>query len=282
MDSDSKYRSSLAFTDLLFNVLIGFAFLFIIAFILINPITKEANIEAKAEFMIIMEWDHKSVYDVDLWMQDPLKTIVGFPNKEGGWLHLDKDDLGSSNDTIQLANGQKKTIFLNREIMTIRGTAPGEYIVNVHLYSTKNKIHGPIDVNVQVLKINPYSEVHNDVITLKNNRDERTVIRFVVDEKGEVVSKNRLQKRFAGKQAANIQPGGSTSDTNISNLPPPSNYPTLQGPESNQVEESTRSTYTISSDGEVQRSEDGPAGGYETEHDTGNDQEADDYERGGW
>ncbi len=281
-DSQARYKSTLAFTDLLFNILIGFAFLFIIAFILINPITEEASVEAKAEFMVIMEWEDKSHYDVDLWMQDAMGTIVGFPNKEAGWLHLDRDDLGRSNDTIVLANGERRTLYLNREIMTVRGNSSGEHIVNVHLYSTKNRNDGPIDVNVQVLKINPYSEVHNDVITLKNNRDERTVIRFVVDEKGEVVSKNRLQKRFAGKQAANIQPGGSTSDTNISNLPPPSNYPTLQGPESNQVEESTRSTYTISSDGEVQRREDGPAGGYEIEHDTGNDQEADDYERGGW
>jgi len=222
MDSDSKYRSSLAFTDLLFNVLIGFAFLFIIAFILINPITKEANIEAKAEFMIIMEWDHKSVYDVDLWMQDAMGTIVGFPNKEGGWLHLDKDDLGSSNDTIQLANGQKKTIFLNREIMTIRGTAPGEYIVNVHLYSKKNRRHGPIDVTVQVLKINPYGEVHNDVLTLKNNGQEETVVRFKVNDAGEVISKNRLQKRFAGKHGAQstLGPthGASSQGTNRGSL----------------------------------------------------------------
>ena len=80
MDSNSKYKSTLAFTDLLFNVLIGFAFLFIVAFILINPITEEANIQAKAEFMVIMEWDPDSSYDIDLWMKDPTGTIVGFPN----------------------------------------------------------------------------------------------------------------------------------------------------------------------------------------------------------
>ena len=88
MDSESRYKSTLAFTDLLFNVLIGFAFLFIIAFILINPITEEANIEAKAEFMVIMEWDERSHYDVDLWMQDPNRTIVGFPNREIGRAHV--------------------------------------------------------------------------------------------------------------------------------------------------------------------------------------------------
>ena len=238
MDSESRYKSTLAFTDLLFNVLIGFAFLFIIAFILINPITEEANIKSKAEFMVIMEWNDRSHYDVDLWMQDPSKTIVGFPNRDAGWLHLDRDDLGSSNDTIMLANGEKKTIWLNREIMTVRGMTPGEYIVNVHLYSTKGRSDGPVDVNVQVLKINPYGEVHNDVVTLKYNRQEETVIRFKVNAKGRVVSKNKLPKRFAGKQSTNVEPNmhsGSTStiegSTSISNIPdsaPPVSPPAIE------------------------------------------------------
>lgn len=230
MDSESRYKSTLAFTDLLFNVLIGFAFLFIIAFILINPITEEANIEAKAEFMVIMEWDERSHYDVDLWMQDPNRTIVGFPNRDAGWLHLDRDDLGHSNDTIMLANGEQKTIWINREIMTVRGITSGEFIVNIHLYSMKGHNKGPVDVNVQILKINPYSEIHSSVTTLKHNRQEETVLRFKVDEQGRVVSKNKLPKRFAGKQSPLAEPtihhGTSTSTIeeapNIPNAPPPS------------------------------------------------------------
>ena len=122
-DSQSRYKSTLAFTDLLFNVLIGFAFLFIIAFILINPITEEAHIKAKAEFMVIMEWDDKSNYDIDLWMQDPLDTIVGFPNKESGWLHLDKDDLGK--------------IFILRKILAPMGTTEAMEFLLDKMLSTK-------------------------------------------------------------------------------------------------------------------------------------------------
>ena len=65
-ESSEKFKSTLAFTDLLFNVLIGFAFLFIIEFILINPIEDTKQIDSKAECMIIMEWDDKSKYDIDL------------------------------------------------------------------------------------------------------------------------------------------------------------------------------------------------------------------------
>ena len=108
MDSKPQYKSSLAFTDLLFNIVLGFAFMFIIAFLLINPVEKDAEIEAKAEFMIIMEWDDQSAYDIDLWMMDPVGNIVGFPNMHAGLLHLDKDDLGQSNDSVILADGTKK------------------------------------------------------------------------------------------------------------------------------------------------------------------------------
>jgi len=226
MDSNPKYKSTLAFTDLLFNILIGFAFLFIIAFILINPITEEAHIKAKAEFMVIMEWDDKSNYDIDLWMQDPLDTIVGFPNKESGWLHLDKDDLGASNDTVTMRDGTTKTIYLNREIMTVRGIAAGEYIVNIHLYSTKGKNTGPMPVHVSIMKINPYGEVYSGVTTLNVNGQEETVQRFTVNNTGEVISKNKLQKRFAGKHlpgsGSTVSGGSQSSDPGMGfNRPPP-------------------------------------------------------------
>ena len=218
MDSRPRYKSSLAFTDLLFNVLIGFAFMFIVAFILINPVEKDAEIEAKAEFMIIMEWDDKSHYDIDLWMQDPVGNIVGFPNMHAGLLHLDKDDLGQSNDTVILADGSTKVIYLNREVMTIRGIVPGEYIVNNHLYSMKGQHgRGPMEVTTKIIKLNPYGEVHTGVVTLPVHGAEETVVRFTISPTGSVTSKNQRQKRFAGRR----QPGGIMSSTGSTPMQPP-------------------------------------------------------------
>ena len=278
-DSQSRYKSTLAFTDLLFNVLIGFAFLFIIAFILINPIKEEAQIKAKAEFMVIMEWDPKSNYDIDLWMQDPLDTIVGFPNKESGWLHLDKDDLGASNDTVTMRDGTIKTIYLNREIMTVRGIAPGEYIVNIHLYSTKGRNTGPMPVHVEILKINPYGEVYSGMPTLNIYGQEETVLRFTVNQAGDVISQNKLQKRFAGKHlrpSESTVSGGSTgmggpaggTRGNLNDVPDiiedePADddevhssgfIPPGSSPEERIIEEG-RSTYTINPDGQVQETD---------------------------
>ena len=200
MDSDSKYKSTLAFTDLLFNVLIGFAFLFIIAFILINPVNKRADIKSKAEFMVIMDWDPNSLFDIDLWMQDPSGTIVGFPNKDSGWTHLDRDDLGQANDMIYVNDMESRIVKINREIMTVRGVIPGEYIVNIHFYSAKSAQRiSPVDVSIQAVKINPYEEIFNDILTLEKPSDEKTAIRFKVDDEGKVIYKSKLRKNLAGK-----------------------------------------------------------------------------------
>ena len=40
-----SYGSQVAFIDLLFNTLVGFVFLFVMAFILINPIAKKSNVD---------------------------------------------------------------------------------------------------------------------------------------------------------------------------------------------------------------------------------------------
>jgi hypothetical protein len=210
MESKSRYKSSLAFTDLLFNILIGFAFMFIIAFLLINPVQKDADIEAKAEFMIIMSWDDQSAYDIDLWMQDPVGNIVGFPNLHAGLLHLDKDDLGKSNDSVTMRDGTVKQIYLNREVMTIRGIVPGEYIVNNHLYSIKsaNGEGAPMEVTTKIIKLNPYREVHTGIVILPRRGSEETVIRFTIDREGHVKSTNKRQKKFAGKRVpTGINPG---------------------------------------------------------------------------
>ena len=88
-----QYGSSTAFNDLLFNLVVGFVFLFVIAFILINPPTKKADIPTKAEYIFIIEWDSESADDIDLWVRDPNGITVSFTRKEGGLLNLEKDSL---------------------------------------------------------------------------------------------------------------------------------------------------------------------------------------------
>ena len=54
----NKFSSAIGFTDMLFNILVGFSFLFIVAFLLIRPDAKKEDFERKAEYVIVLEWNH--------------------------------------------------------------------------------------------------------------------------------------------------------------------------------------------------------------------------------
>ena len=91
MYSKDRYKSTIAFVDLLFNILVGFVFLFLVAFLMINPVAKKADIEKKAEFLITLSWPNDSPQDIDLWVMDPHKNKVGFASKEKGLVHLERE-----------------------------------------------------------------------------------------------------------------------------------------------------------------------------------------------
>ena len=219
--SDDKYKSTIGFIDLLFNLLIGFAFLFIIAFLLIKPESKEQDFERKAEFVITMEWDQKRYEDMDLWVQDPTGYQVSYRSPVVNFMHLDKDDLGKKNDQV-LVGGKLITVDINREVVTIRGIIPGEYIVNAHLYSTHvgtyldgEKVLYPqrgtkFPVTVEVTKVNPvYKILWQGEYEFKTKGQERTFYRFKIDHDGDVVDFNFIEKKF-------IKPWGGTDPESAS------------------------------------------------------------------
>ena len=55
------------FTDLLFNTLLGFTFLFFITVLFINPISKIGNVNMKAEYIVTVDWKDSLPDDVDIW-----------------------------------------------------------------------------------------------------------------------------------------------------------------------------------------------------------------------
>jgi len=196
-----RYKTSIAFIDLLFNITIGLAMLFIISFLLINPITKKGDIEYKAEFMITLSWPSTSYDDIDLYVMDPAKNIVHYRNKDAGLTNLDRDDLGKSNDTITTEAGTFENT-LNEEHVTIRGILPGEYIVNAHWFSKSNTKVGKkgeqyvpsdsIKVSIKIEKLNPYVLIYTGDEVISAPGLEVTFLRFYVDEKGNVTKTNKL------------------------------------------------------------------------------------------
>jgi len=154
-----RYSSNLSFIDMLFNILVGFVFLFIIAFLMINPITKKNDIPTKAEIMVMLDWEDESVDDIDIWLlpSNSKNIPVSFKVKSSGLWHLDRDDLGTSNDVVEI-DGRPVVLKLNREIVTMRGIQEGDVLINIHIYSKRDA--SPTPFTVTVMDVNPFREVY--------------------------------------------------------------------------------------------------------------------------
>ena len=200
MANRDRFKSSIGFTDLLFNLLVGFVFLFVIAFILINPPVKKSDAPKKAEYLIVIEWDHDSADDIDLWVRDPLGVTVSYTNREGGLLNLEKDDLGAVNDRWRNADGEIVTIRLNREVITMRGITEGRFQVAAHVYSKKeDRIKGDDGqyyrrpnqregtITGTLIRINPYGELYKVERKYQWRSQVFALFNFTLDENGDLI-----------------------------------------------------------------------------------------------
>ena len=207
--NNEKYKSTIGFTDLLFNILVGFAFLFIIAFLLIKPEQKKADFQRKAEFVVVMEWDHDQPDDIDLYVQDPTQAKVHFRLPITNFMYLDKDDLGFANDIVKHADGAVSKVNINREVVTIRGIIAGEYVINAHYYSSRewsrlgnvadsqwelptnskqveNKVE-PLTVKIELHKVHPYKILWVGEKKFNYKGQEETFVRFTIDSDGDLI-----------------------------------------------------------------------------------------------
>ncbi|MCU0955795.1 MAG: hypothetical protein MUF55_00310 [Hydrogenophaga sp.] len=177
------------FYDMLFNMLIAFVLCFVVALIAFNPQARKAgDVPAKAEFMITVAWPDGNPNDVDAWVLDPAGKLLWFRQRDAGMLHLDRDDRGAKNNTV-LVDGRIIESTVRQEIVTLRGLVPGEYVVNAHYYESNNQ--QPVDVSVTVIKVNPQAEiVFTGTQQLPGPGDERTLVRFSIDDIGRVTDLN--------------------------------------------------------------------------------------------
>lgn len=191
MSVKDRLRSD-PFTDLLFNALLGFTFLFLVAIMFMNPEAKSGIIDPKAEYILTITWEDNSPDDIDVWVEDPEGQILWFRTPEAGLLHLDRDDRGLVNDTITIA-GEEVLNPLNQEVVTLRGVVKGEYIVNLHYYASETG--KPVDVNVRLVKVNPKLEViYYGTVNLEKRGDEKTAVRFKIGPDGDIYGINFLPK----------------------------------------------------------------------------------------
>lgn len=189
-----RRKLSVGMLDVFLNLTVSMIVLFFIALLLINPGKKNEDgiITPIAEFMIILEWDHESPDDLDLWVRDGQGRIVSFRAKQVGIMHLDRDDLGFHSDRYIVENGEERTVKFNQEIVTLRAIEPGRYTVNVHYYrgSRVNR------TNVKLVKLNPYKEFPAVFHDMGEKRGEKTFMSFNIGEDGEVYDMEYHQEPF--------------------------------------------------------------------------------------
>ena len=186
-----------AFTDLLFNSLLGFAFMFAIAFMLISDPSDGGKIDSKAEILISVRWPDQHPDDVDAIVESPQGGLVWYHNRDTGLMHLDRDDRGIFADKMNV-NGATISNPINQETITIRALQSGEYVVNLlHYQANYDK---PLTVDVKVEKLNPEVElVYYGSHELKGGGDEQTAVRFSIDSKNNISDVNQIQKRLLTK-----------------------------------------------------------------------------------
>jgi len=183
-----------AFTDLLFNALLGFAMMFIIAFMLIEEPVDAGDIDAKAEMLITATWPDGHPDDVDMLVEAPSGEVVWYHNRDGGLMHLDRDDRGLLADKVVL-DGKEVMNPINQEIITVRGLQSGEYVVNLMHY--QSHYAEPLPVAVKVEKLNPeVTLVFYGTRYLQGTGDEQTAVRFKLNAAGDITGTNELQKNL--------------------------------------------------------------------------------------
>jgi hypothetical protein len=198
------------FSVMLFKALQVVAFLFFIALLAIAPQANEGKVDSKAEFIITMDWPDNHPDDLDLFVQDAAGNIVWYRHREAGFMVLERDDRGGANDFI-LVNGKKIASPIREEIVTVRGIVPGEYTVNIsHFQAITGQ---PVPATVKVQKLNPTTQViFDNVITVDHTGDEKTAVRFVLDQAGNVVDVSSRPKslidnfRDWGRNGADLDP----------------------------------------------------------------------------
>lgn len=184
---EEHHNSWIPFTDFMASVLAVFLVVAgLLLFHLQDPTKKANEGDIRSPGTVMVETFWKPDVDVDTWVKSPDDRPVGYSRKQGKYFDLLRDDLGMEFER----SGQ-----IHHENIYARSAPPGEYIVNLHMYSNRDIASNPypiqVEVTVQLVKSNPGKEpvktVIKSTVTLTHLKEEVTVVRFRLDENADIV-----------------------------------------------------------------------------------------------
>jgi len=163
--------------DLLFILAMSVVVLMIlIASMVRETTTTKTQTDDQNSVMFEIAWP-PGPWDVDLWVLPPSGEPVGYSNGGSKEVNLLRDDLGELNDPLPV----------NYEVTFSRGFVPGQYSMNVYLYSP----HGgelPLTVTGRVLVRTKKREVviWTGSVQLRSQDHQVTMVSFVLSSDGTI------------------------------------------------------------------------------------------------
>lgn len=182
IDSFDDDSGGTVFRDVIMLALAGFVVIVLLILPHLNPPTKLAEEAAPppGNVMVEMRWPDDLDTDVDLWVEAPGDSPVGYSNKGGNIFNLLRDDRGHLHDASDL----------NYEVSYSRGVPVGEYTVNLHLYNTRVDLAEGFPVSVIVSVKRDDRSQAKQILTrnmvVRQIGEERTVFRFMLDTDGQL------------------------------------------------------------------------------------------------
>jgi hypothetical protein len=169
--------------------------IFLIIAITEHPKTTPMRIDTLGVYAVSITWPNGSNDDVDLWVQDPQGRIAWYGQRQAGLMNLQDDDLG----TRHSGTDSKGHIVVkpNGERVVIKGSIPGEYTVNVHMYSKSDAHETRITCTLTRLRGADAVVVEKQVVLVRRGQ-EATCFRFTLDATGDYSNINTLPKQFVG------------------------------------------------------------------------------------
>ncbi len=187
------------FRDVLSLALLGFLAIIVLLLPHIAPegVRNASDVPVHGNVVVEITWPDSMDADVDLWVQAPGDTAVGYSNKGGAIFNLLRDDLGKTMDLSSI----------NHESAYARGMRKGEYIVNAHAYRIDPKHPPPFSVEAVVSTksvvdgVTRISPILFTQARIRYQGQELTLARFELEEEGRLVngSVHNLFKSLRGQ-----------------------------------------------------------------------------------
>lgn len=182
---------NIATVDFLFSLLI--VFITLLNLNLLVKVKKESGHRDRSQdaFQFRMSWPGQSLDDVDLYVEDPLGQICFFKAVRIDLMNLDQDDVGGHSDEVNMADGSTIKAEWHCETTSLRAIIPGQYIVNVHMFSKQDDKATPVTVKLVRIMDTSDEIIAAYTATLLEHGQEENMFVFILDGTGNVSNLHR-------------------------------------------------------------------------------------------